>query len=98
MLAISMKAKWRSDAWASITRSAKEPGRWQLTWHDAAGPYGDTQRDTIGEAISEALRDGYTIFERACGPASELAAGLVAGELAKLEAARIAWERLDSEL
>jgi hypothetical protein len=97
MLAISLKAN-RLGHWASITPSAKEAGRWQLTWHDAEGPIGDTQRDTIGEAIREALRDGYTIFERACGPMSELAAGLVEVEREKLESARIAWERLESEL
>ena len=86
---IGIRMLGRGDHWASITLSAKQPGRWQLTWHDGDGPIGDTLRDTIGEVIVEALRDGYR-YDRAIGPLAEMGAVLVQLEQAKLDLARIA--------
>lgn len=42
----------------SLTASAQQPGKWQLTRFDQAGqPWGDTQYETKGEALREFLSD-----------------------------------------
>lgn len=42
----------------SLTPSAQQPGKWQLTHFDQAGqPWGDTQYETKAEAIAELLTD-----------------------------------------
>ena len=42
----------------SLTASAQQPGKWQLTRFDQAGqPWGDTQYETKGEALLEFLSD-----------------------------------------
>lgn len=45
--------------WSLVTESAREPGRWQWTRFDAAGPVGHVCFDVIGDALDEALREGW---------------------------------------
>jgi hypothetical protein len=91
LLAIALQGV-RSGHWASIALSTTNPNTWQLTWHDDAGPLGHTCRGQIGEAIAEALRDGYT-FHRARGECAEIAGDLVTFEQQRLDALRLYdWE------
>jgi hypothetical protein len=42
----------RPDHYAIVHPSTKEPGRWQVSFFDADGPWGDTARDTCSEAVA----------------------------------------------
>lgn len=61
LIAIAMRHPKRPDLTAMITASASEPGRYQLTWADDAGPSGHTTRDTAEEAVRHAVEEGYRL-------------------------------------
>jgi hypothetical protein len=42
-----------SDEYAILHPSTKKRGKWQLSWFDADGPYGDSERSTCSEAVKE---------------------------------------------
>ena len=46
---------------AMINKSGRMPGKWQSTWFDNKGFYGDTTFDTKEEAIIEAFKEGFII-------------------------------------
>lgn len=70
MIAISMVHHQRSDLRALVTGSAREPGRYQVTWADDLGPSGHTCRDTPEDAVRCAVEDGYRL--ETAEPASAL--------------------------
>lgn len=89
-VAIVMRHRQRPDFWASITVSAREPGRYQVTWHDERGPSGHTCRDTVKEAAAVPLGEGYE--RETAAPAEALAAVVEAeNERAALEAQIASW-------
>ena len=61
LIAISLRHPKRTDLTAMVTASASEPGRYQLTWSDDAGPSGHTTRDTAEEAVRHAVEEGYRL-------------------------------------
>jgi len=60
-VAVVLRHPKRPDLVAMITASASEPGRYQLTWADDAGPSGHTTRDTAEEAVAHAVAEGYRL-------------------------------------
>jgi hypothetical protein len=84
-----------SRFWGTLTWSASEPGRVQLTHHDADGPLGHTCRDTIEAAAAEALRDYEVVSVE---PEGHEAAGAIASAVAAAAARKAqveAWLRGD---
>lgn len=61
LIAVAMRHPARPDLTAMVTASASEPGRYQLTWADDAGPSGHTTRDTAAEAVRHAVQEGYRL-------------------------------------
>ena len=61
LVAIALRHPKRTDLTAMVTASASEPGRYQLTWSDDAGPSGHTTRDTAEEAVRHAVEEGYRL-------------------------------------
>lgn len=61
LIAIALRHPRRPELTAMVTASASEPGRYQLTWSDAAGPSGHTTRDTPAEAVLHAVQEGYRL-------------------------------------
>lgn len=61
LIAITLRHARRRDLTAMVTASASEPGRYQLTWMDDAGPSGHTTRDTAAEAVRHAVKEGYRL-------------------------------------
>lgn len=51
----------RPDWWALIHRSAREPGRWQISSFDAEGPWGHTCLDSMDECLEYARPDGWRL-------------------------------------
>jgi hypothetical protein len=68
--AIELQHCQRSDLRAIVAASAKDPGRWQLTWLDDYGPSGDTIRDTLEQALKVAVDEGYRVLLTASPPAA----------------------------
>jgi hypothetical protein len=68
--AIELQHCQRADLRAIVAASAKEPGRWQLTWVDDRGPSGDTIRDTFEQAIKVAVDEGYRVLLFASPPSA----------------------------
>jgi hypothetical protein len=60
-VAIALRHPKRPDLTAMVTASASEPGRYQLTWADDAGPSGHTTRDTAEAAVRHAVEEGYRL-------------------------------------
>ena len=60
-IAITLRHPKRRDLVAMVTASASEPGRYQLTWADNAGPSGHTTRDTPDGAVRHAVEEGYRL-------------------------------------
>jgi hypothetical protein len=75
--AIELQHCQRADLRAIVSASAKDPGRWQLTWVDDRGPSGDTIRDTFEQAIKVAVDEGYRVLLTASPPAAGDAAAFV---------------------
>ena len=46
---------------AIINKSGKMPGKWQATWFDDRGFYGDSTFNTKEEAMVEAFKEGFVI-------------------------------------
>ncbi len=46
---------------AMVNRSGKFPGKWQASWFDDRGFYGDSTFDTKEEAMVDAFEDGFII-------------------------------------
>jgi hypothetical protein len=46
---------------AMVNRSGKTPGKWQATWFDSRGFYGDSTFDTKEEAMIDAFKEGFVI-------------------------------------
>ncbi len=61
LVAIALRHPKRKDLTAMVTASASEPGRYQLTWADDAGPSGHTTRDTAEAAVRHAVEEGYRL-------------------------------------
>lgn len=61
LIAVALRHPKRPDLTAMVTASASEPGRYQLTWADDAGPSGHTTRDTAEEAVRHAVTEGYRL-------------------------------------
>ncbi len=61
LVAIALRHPKRPDLTAMVTASASEPGRYQLTWADDAGPSGHTTRDTAEAAVRHAVEEGYRL-------------------------------------
>lgn len=61
LVAIALRHPKRPDLTAMITASASEPGHYQLTWADDAGPSGHTTRDTAADAVKHAVTEGYRL-------------------------------------
>ena len=61
LIAIALRHPRRTDLTAMVTASASEPGRYQLTWSDDAGPSGHTTRDTAAAAVLHAVQEGYRL-------------------------------------
>lgn len=61
LVAIFLRHPQRPDLTAMVTASASEPGRYQLTWADDAGPSGHTTRDTAAEVVKHAVVEGYRL-------------------------------------
>jgi len=61
LVAIALRHPKRPDLTAMVTASASEPGRYQLTWADDAGPSGHTTRDTAEAAVRYAVEEGYRL-------------------------------------
>lgn len=55
LLAVRFRAVKRPDWTALLTRSAKQPGKWQLTTFDEQGPWGDVVRETAEKALQDGL-------------------------------------------
>lgn len=60
-VAVVLRHHRRPDLVAMVTASASEPGRYQLTWADDAGPSGHTTRDTAEDAVAHAVAEGYRL-------------------------------------
>ncbi|MCW2240712.1 DEAD/DEAH box helicase family protein [Azospirillum canadense] len=83
---------------ATVARSSRHPGQWQVTWFDRNGFSGDTTRATPQEAFLEAFREGYRIpaptLLRDLMQTSEFHAGNAAtDEIARINAATHAGTR-----
>ena len=46
---------------AMVNRSAKTQGKWQASWFDDRGFYGDSTFDTKEEAMIESFKEGFVI-------------------------------------
>lgn len=46
---------------AMVNKSGKSPGKWQASWFDDRGFYGDSTFDTKEEAMVEAFKEGFII-------------------------------------
>ena len=49
------------DRGAMINKSGRSPGKWQATWFDNRGFYGDETFNTKEEAMIEAFKEGFVI-------------------------------------
>ena len=46
---------------AMVNKSGKIPGKWQVSWFDDSGFYGDSTFDTKEETVIEAFKEGFVI-------------------------------------